>query len=324
MRLIVFIKKKRDFIELDQIILNHHPSSLIFCYLTNKKIKQFVLDSQVYFNRKYSKKFKNIKNLIFDIDNINNKIEIYKSIKTLFNEKCLVALPVSSGKIYTDLSKIIKKKNNTLLIHISDGILDSIPLYKYYFIFLNKKNLKNFLYSIILYFRIKMNLADECYSIFSDYSAFSKSTKKIKVNFDYKFYSRKILFEFLPDLKNRSDLILLIPTKSISDDDLISFYNLKNDVDKIIILYKSGRIKFKNKIYDTQTWIVGEDLLQSCIFNKIYSGPSTLAFYGKMLFSNIDIKILSNVNERLIIGSSMDNFLKEEAIKFGIEYEFSK
>ncbi len=321
MKVIAVIKKRYDFIELEEIVNKFKPSHLCLYTYTNEKIDHFSKNLMEDLRVKFSGKVEKLESNFFSLNDVKNGRDIYNIVSKSVEGKSVVVLPLANGKYFVQAVSFFNKNPDTTVFHISDGILDYIPRYKYYFT-RSKLNITGVVRSVVSYIRLINNISDYSYSVFSNYSAFSKKTTKISPNFNYQKPTRKRLGAAIPKINLNRNLILLIPTKAVNEELLISHYKLEGLIDQIIVSTKTGEIILNKKKYWLNGAVTAEELLQTGYFYKVYSGPSTAAFYAKELDSRISVAMLSTFEERSIIGYTMDRWLRKEAIKSSINYEY--
>ncbi|MEJ1354051.1 MAG: hypothetical protein RPU39_05090 [Candidatus Sedimenticola sp. (ex Thyasira tokunagai)] len=324
MRIIAVVKKNYDFIELEAMLDKHKPNQLrLFVYTEKNNIKLHNYAKNVL--RSLSLKFKNrsinIEEKYLYIDKIKNGRDIYNIILPFIEGDCIVALPLGNGRYFVDSVKYFNRNPNVTCYHLSDGILDFIPRHKYYFI-KNKLSIINLLKSLLSYFKLINNRSEFSFSIFSNYSAFSKNTTKIKPNSNYSKQAREMIDDVMPLVSKAKNGILLIPTNTISKEMLMLNFNLQGLTERIIISSKTGEVVLNNKEYWSGIPISAEELLQTGYISQIYAGPSTAAFYAKELNSDASVTILSSYVEKKYIGLREHNWLKKQSINYGIKYVY--
>jgi len=321
MKVIAVVKKHYDFIELEEIINRSNSKHLCLCIYTNEKLCNFTKKVAENLHDKFCVKVEKIECHFFNLNDVKSGRDIYNSISTFVKEKSIVALPLANSRYFVQAAGLFNNSANAIVFHISDGILDHIPRYKYY-LTRCKLNIKGISRSVIQYINLINKTSDYSYSVFSNYSAFSKETIKISPNFNYKKLTIKNLEIAIPQLRCNAGLILLMPTKAVNIDLLISEYKLEDLVDQIIVTAKTGEITYNKKTYWLNGPVTAEEMLQTGYFHKVYSGPSTAAFYARQLDSRIRVSMLSTYSERSNIGYMMDRWLRKEALKNEINYKY--
>ena len=320
MKIIAVVKKRSDFIELQAIINHFNPQHLCLCIFSNKKIEKFSKITLEDLNKKFLGKVEKLETFFFE-KHIKNGKDICEELNKLITKKSIVVLPLLNGFYFIEASGILKKNKDVSICHISDGILDYVPRYKFYFI-KRKFNLINLLKYLIFYIKLFFYEGDLSFSIWSNYSAFSKKTIRINPNFNYQKETIKRLEPLISKSEEKKELILLIPSHIIDQNLLIKYFKLENDLDKLIVSTYTGEVIFNNKKYLLNGPITAEELLQTNYFHKVYAGPSTAAFYAKKLNPKTKVSMISNYLQREHWGSRQDIWLAKEAVKIGINYEY--
>ncbi|MBD1152602.1 hypothetical protein IDH08_04430 [Pelagibacterales bacterium SAG-MED22] len=320
MKTIVVIKKRSDFIELEEIIKFYNTNHLCLCIFSNNKIEKFSRIALEDLTKKFKNKVKKIDSFFFN-KNIKNGYDIYEELVKLLTKKNVVVLPLANGFHFINAAGIFKKNKNVTVCHISDGILDSISRYKFYLI-KNKLTLINIFKSFVFITKLFYNQTDYSFSIWASYSPFSKKTINIKPNFNYHLETKSRLEGILTKSQIPKKLILLIPSHIVDKDLLIKHYKLEKDINKVIVSTYTGEVFFKNKKYYLNGPVTAEELLQTNCFHKVFAGPSTAAFYAKKINPDIEVSILSNYKQRKHWGKLQDIWIGKKAIKNDINYEY--
>ena len=323
-KVLAVIKKNYDFIELESIINFYNPGHLhLFIYTEKNNVVFYDFSKNVL--KEIDSKFKNrvaeISKSFLYIEEVSSGKDIYNIISPFLTNDSVVVLPLANGRFFIDSVKIFSQSPKVTVCHISDGILDYIPRYKYFFI-RNKFTLFNIFNNIISSIRLRNNLAEISFSVLSYYSAFSKKTIKIDPNRNFSKKSKLIIYENLPNTAKKKNGILLIPTKAISADLIIKYFSLQSSVGRVIISSKFGQVTLKGKEFWFDAPLTAEELLQADVISEVYAGPSTAAFYARELNSTTKISILSSYDERKIIGFNMENWLRKQCVKNDIKYQY--
>lgn len=319
MKIIAVVKKRSDFIELQAIIDHFNPQHLCLCIFSNKKIEKFSKITLEDLNKKFLGKVEKLEHFFFET-NIKNGKDIHNTLSKFLTKKSVVVLPLLNGSHFIEASGIFKKKN-IFICHISDGILDYVPRYKFFFI-KRKFNLINLFKYFIFHAKLFFYESDLSFSIWSNYSTFSKKTINIHPNFNYQSETIVRLESLISKSVTNKELILLIPTHIIDKNFLIKHFELENFVDKMIISTYTGEVIFNNEKYWLKGPMTAEELLQTNYFHKVYAGPSTAAFYAKKLNPKTKVSMISNYLQREYWGSRQDIWLAKEAVKIGINFEY--
>ena len=322
MKIIVIVKKHYDFIELESIIDFYKPDHLHLFSFTSKNnfelhnFAKTVLKSLVL---KFKKKVLKIEESFFYMDEIRNGKDVYNKLSPFIDGECIIGLPLANSRFFIDSVKYFNKNPNVVVCHLTDSILDFIPRHKYFFI-KHKLSFLNIFKCVFLYLKLINNLSDISFSIFSNYSAFSKKTIKIKPNRNHSNQAREMLDGVIPLLSKAKNGILLIPTQKVSAELLISHFKLHEFMGRIIISSKFGDVTMNNKKYWANSSISAEELLQTGYISEIYAGPSTAIFYAKELNSNINTTILSTYEQNKFYGYAHIIWLKKQSIKYNIKF----
>ena len=321
MKVIVVAKKRSDFIEIEEIINYFKPEHLCLCIFYNKKVEEFSKITLEYLEEKFSTKVAKIDTFFFE-KNIKTGADVCKELyKLLSPQKNVIVLPLLNSFYFLEAAGILKKYKNITVCHISDGILDYVPRYKFFFI-KRKINIKNLLKFFIYYIKLFFCESDLSFSIWSNYSAFSKKTIKFKPNLNYKIEIIKRLEPILEKSLEKQELILLIPSHIVNKDILIKHFKLEKSLDGILISNYTGEVTYNNKNYWLNGPMTAEELLQTNYFQKVFSGPSTAAFYAKKLSPNIEVSMISTFKQKNHWGKRQDIWLKKQAVESGINYEY--
>ena len=178
----------------------------------------------------------------------------------------------------------------------------------------------NFFKCAVLYFKLINNLSDISFSIFSNYSAFSKKTIRIKPNRSHSNQAKEILDNVMPLLCKAKNGILLIPTSHVTAEKIISHFKLHEFIGRILISSKTGELTMNNKKYRANSSISAEELLQTGYISEVYGGPSTATFYAKELNSNINVTTLTTYEQNKFYGYTHIKWLKKQSIKYNIKF----
>jgi len=322
MKIIVIVKKNFDFIELESIIDLYKPDHLHLFSFTSKNnfelhnFAKTVLKSLVL---KFKKRVLKIEESFFYIDEIRNGKDVYNKLSPFIDGECIIGLPLANSRFFVDSVKYFNKNPNVVVCHLTDSILDFIPRHKYFFK-KYKLSFLNIFKCVFLYLKLINNLSDISFSIFSNYSAFSKKTIKIKPNRNHSNQAREMLDGVIPLLSKAKNGILLIPTQKVSAELLISHFKLHEFMGRIIISSKFGDVTMNNKKYWANSSISAEELLQTGYISEIYAGPSTAIFYAKELNSNINTTILSTYEQNKFYGYAHIGWLKKQSIRYNIKF----
>ena len=322
MKIIAIVKKNFDFIELEALVEFYKPDHLHLFSFTSKNnfelhdLAKIVLKGLV---SKFKKRSLKIEQSFFYRNEIRNGKDVYNKLSPFIDGECVIALPLANSRFLVDSVKYFNKNRNVLICHLTDSVLDFIPRHKYFFI-KSKLSFFNFFKCVVLYFKLINNLSDISFSIFSNYSAFSKKTIRTKPNCFHSSVARETIDKAMPLLSKLKNGILLIPTQRVSAELLVSHFKLHEFVDRIIISSKFGVVTMNNKEYWANSPISAEELLQTGYIYEVYAGPSTAAFYAKELDSNINTIILSTLEQKKLYNSAHIGWIKKQSLRYNIKF----
>ena len=322
MKIIVIVKKNFDFIELESIIDLYKPDHLHLFSFTSKnnfELHNFAKNVLKSLVLKFKKRVLKIEESFFYIDEIRNGKDVYNKLSPFIDGECIIGLPLANSRFFVDSVKYFNKNPNVVVCHLTDSVLDFIPRHKYFFI-KHKLSFFNVFKCVVLYFKLINNLSHISFSIFSNYSAFSKKTIRIKPNCSHSSVAREMIDDVMPLLSKAKNGILLIPTPCVSVELLVSHFKLHEFIDRIIISSKTGVVTINNKEHCANSPMSAEQLLQTGYISEIYAGPSTAAFYAKELNSNINTTILSTYEQNKSYGFAHIGWLKKQSIKYNIKF----
>lgn len=211
----------------------------------------------------------------FDIDkiNINNMgvFELFKIIQRL-NYKH-IALPLGHHYIFYMTFMLLNGNYNK--IHISDGLIDTFPLFES-ILGTRYKNTKGLIKSLFLYPILKFVKADICFfQLYPFKSCHSKWSNPVLQ------YNRPISEEFF---KNQE--LLIIPTETLN----IGLLKEKFAVENYISTSKERKIIINDREHILEQFITAEDvLLNVSSIKMLITTPSSVVFFTKINRPDVEI-----------------------------------